>query len=62
MSEKKASKIQLAREAAADMIAAHKDALTIKNAGKLLGKGAFKAVKPFIALYDGAKEGFKNGQ
>ncbi|MGD9381645.1 MAG: hypothetical protein PVI03_04300 [Candidatus Thorarchaeota archaeon] len=49
-------------DAVQEKYSAHKDAFTLKNTGKLLGKAAFKVVKPCVALYDGVKEGFKDGQ
>lgn len=58
----KRSKLDVAKEVVRNTYDAHKEALTMKNAGRLLGKGAFKVVKPFVSLYDGVKDGFKSGQ
>lgn len=58
MDEKKTSKVQLAKDAVRGVVDAHKEAITIKNAGILIGKAASLVAKPCVQLYDGVREGF----
>ncbi len=58
MPEKKTSKVEMAKDAVRGVYDAHKDAVTVKNAGILLGKAASLIAKPCVQLYDGVREGF----
>lgn len=58
MPEKKTSRIQSAKEAVRGVYDAHKEALTLKNAGKVVGSAASAVVVPCLKFYDGVREGF----
>lgn len=48
-------------DAVHEPILKHKDKLSAKSAGEIVGKGTFHVIKPFVSMYDGFRKGF-NGK
>lgn len=48
-------------DAVHEPILKHKDKLSAKSTGELVGRGAFLIAKPLVSMYDGFKKGF-NGK
>ena len=53
---------QITKEAVTATVAAHRTAVTARNVGIVIGRAAWKITKPCLELWDGAKEGFGDGQ
>jgi len=51
---------QLAREKVMALVAAHKGAITMRNAGYVLGKAACIVKNPCVELWQGVKDGLNN--
>ena len=51
---------QLAKEMFMAMVAAHKEAITVRNAGYAIGRAASVVKNPCVEFWQGVKDGFKN--
>ena len=51
---------QLAKERVMALVAAHKEAITVRNAGYVIGRAAYVVKKPCLEFYKGIKDGFNN--
>ena len=51
---------QLAKEMVMALVAAHKGAITVRNAGYVIGRAACVAKKPCVEFWQGVKEGLNN--
>ena len=51
---------QLAKEKVMASVAAHKGAITLRNAGYVIGRAAYVVKKPCLEFYKGIKEGLNN--
>ena len=51
---------QLAKEAVIALVAAHKGAITVRNAGYVIGRAACVVKNPCVEFWQGVKEGLNN--
>jgi len=51
---------QLAKEMVISLVAAHKEAITVRNAGYVIGRTAGVVKKPCAEFWQGFKDGFNN--
>jgi hypothetical protein len=51
---------QLAKEKAMALVAAHKEAITVRNAGYVVGRAAYVVKKPCVQFWQGVKDGLNN--
>jgi hypothetical protein len=51
---------QLAKEMVISLVAAHKEAITLRNAGYVIGRAACVVKKPCAEFWQGVKDGFDN--
>ena len=51
---------QLAKEKAMALVAAHREAITVRNAGYVIGKAACVVKKPCVEFWQGVKDGLNN--
>jgi len=51
---------QIAGEMVMALIAANKEAITVRNAGYVVGRAACIVKKPCVEFYKGVKDGFNN--
>ena len=51
---------QLAKEIVIALVAAHKEAITVRNAGYVIGRAACVVKNPCVEFYKGIKEGLNN--
>ena len=54
------SRTQLAKEMVMALVAAHKEAITVRNAGYVIGRAACVVKKPCMEFWQGVKDGLKN--
>ena len=54
------SRTQLAKEMVMAMVAAHKEAITVRNAGYVIGRAACIVKNPCVEFWQGVKDGFDN--
>ena len=54
------SRTQLAKEMFIALVAAHKEAITMRNAGYVVGRTAGIAKNPCVEFWQGFKEGLNN--
>ena len=54
------SRTQIAREMVIALVAAHKGAITMRNAGYVIGRTAGIVKNPFVKFWQGVKDGFNN--
>ena len=51
---------QLANEMVMALVAAHKEAITVRNAGYVIGRAACVVKNPCVEFWQGVKDGFNN--
>jgi len=51
---------QLAKEMISSLVVAHKEAITVRNAGYVFGRAASVVKSPCVEFWQGVKDGFKN--
>ena len=51
---------QLAKEKVMALVAAHKEAITVRNAGYVIGRAASVVKSPCVEFWQGVKDGFNN--
>jgi hypothetical protein len=51
---------QLAKEKVISLVAAHKEAITLRNVGYVVGKAASVVKNPCVEFWQGVKDGFSN--
>jgi hypothetical protein len=51
---------QLAKEMVMALVAAHKEAITLRNAGYVIGRAASVVRKPCVEFWRGVKDGLSN--
>jgi hypothetical protein len=51
---------QIAKEKVMALVAAHKEAITVRNAGYVIGRAACVVKNPCVEFYKGVKDGLKN--
>ena len=51
---------QLAKEMVMALVAVHKEAITVRNAGYVIGRAACIVKNPCVKFYKGIKEGLNN--
>ena len=51
---------QLAKEMIMALVAAHKEAITVRNAGYVIGRAACVVKNPCVEFYKGVKDGLNN--
>ena len=51
---------QIAKEMVMAMVAAHKGAITVRNAGFVIGRAASIVKNPSLEFWQGVKDGFNN--
>ena len=51
---------QIAKEMVKALVAAHKEAITVRNAGYVIGRAASVVKKPCVEFWQGIKEGLNN--
>ena len=54
------SRKQLAKEMVMALVAAHKGAITVRNAGYVVGRAACIVTNPCVEFWQGVKDGFNN--
>ena len=51
---------QLAKEMVIALVAAHKEAITVRNAGYVIGRAASVVKNPCVEFWQGVKDGFNS--
>ena len=51
---------QLAKEMVMALVAAHKEAITVRNAGYVIGRAVSVVKNPCVEFWQGVKNGFNN--
>jgi hypothetical protein len=51
---------QLAKEKVMALVAAHKEAITVRNVGYVIGRAACVVKNPCVEFYKGVKDGLNN--
>jgi len=54
------SRTQIAKEKVMALVAAHKEAITVRNAGYVIGRAGRIVKNPCVAFYKGIKDGLNN--
>ena len=54
------SRTQLVKEMVMALVAAHKEAITVRNAGYVIGRTAGIVKNPCVEFYKGVKDGLNN--